>query len=1196
MSRIHFIRLRHGLLPIILLTTVCQAQDLNGGASKLSDLNRAIGLSRPLSQPALDWPKAKKILKVGVSTPDNPPFTITNSNHELQGISAEYLLALQRALSITIELRTFPSRELAFAALNRGEIDLVETSTEAEAQKYGAVLSDEYAFTHLALYSKTGTLLNINLDQPDAQITTTDGGLISDEILKEFRNTTIVQLHSPLHAISAVLDGRAQAYLGDTVGTSYLINQSFNNQLVKNTEVENTDKGIGFALRREDVLLKEILDQHLRTLSRCQKTNAINWWVPSSRCSNENHQPPWTEQERNLFNQNRTFTLSISEDLAPYAFFDSLGQFSGSMSDILELIRLKSGLKFNIVRAHSVHSAISELKQHEVDLTLAAITEERQQQLLYTQPIFSTPYAFITQTSQSDDIVLSSSDQRTIALPKSDALEVHIKRNYPSITILHADNLAEALNLVRDGAVDFTIASTNQARYYLAYKYEHDLKMSGIFSESTANMAIVANQNNPELISIIQKALLTIPPREIAQITGRWRANAATDNLYWEGVSLRIYQALSALSILLLITGAWIIILRKNIFKKATIRQKLQLRLSLMQNMINSIPHPVYVKDREGVLLLFNTSYAHTFDPTADSTTPIEALVVRLLDESLYAQWQSAYAHVLNNGVAVSSDQSLVLPDKTLEIFHWIEPLRDDEGIIGLVCGWLDIGDRLRILEELRQAKASADSANNSKSIFLATMSHEIRTPMNAIIGMLEIVLTRDKSSTPNREAIQVAHDSARSLLELLGSILDISSIESGEIHLHLQETTLRQVMKPVLAMFKEAAQHKHLSLTTDFDACIDIGVAVDTLKIRQVLSNLLSNAIKFTESGGVSVTLNSPRQTDDSMTWVLTVTDTGQGIAETEMATLFSPFSRTTITPNSGAGLGLSICHSLSQIMGGELQINSLAGHGTCITLTISVAKAHLVEPAEVSDQVIVSTSTTPLNVLIAEDHPPSLKLLKEQVELLGHTPILARNGLDALFQWEDCEVDVMITDCNMPELDGKGLTREIRALEVQMRTRPCTIIGVTASTLKEDLQANLDAGMNHCLIKPVNLAQLAQYLPVYADAPQIEAIESGAGFRALLTKDQRKGITEDLIASNQADSQVLEVALASADHAALKACAHRLKSSAQLIPSQKLLQLCNALEDELHDPIDNAALEQVIRDTVAKLQTLNQGLQEQE
>lgn len=1158
------------LLFLVLVGQCLQpAQAVTNDRRDLSELNRVIDLPVQLDAQAVAWLKEKKNLTVGVTFPDYPPFTITDSSNKLQGITAEYLTGLQSALQVNINIRRFASREQAFAELRNGGIDMVDTSTKAEANKYSADLTNGYAFTRIALYSKSGSLLNLDLSMPDLKISTTQGGLVSDEILNTFRNATIVKYASPLEAISSISSGDAQVYLGDTVTTSYLANQSFGNQLVTNLMVEGAEEPIGFAIRPQDVELKRIIDLSFATQRPCQQSDTIEWWVHTIRCAGSDFQKLLSKDEKQLVDSNKTFTIAISEDMAPYAFFDMKEQFSGSMSDILELVRLESGLKFKVMRSHSSASAIHELDSKQVDLSLLVQTEGTQYPYLLTHPIFSTPYTFISRADQPTVSALNLDASKIIAIPESDPLITYIQKNHPQVKIILTDTIADSFNKVRDGSANFTITSINQARYYLSYKYENSLKIAGFFSPLTANMTIAANLDNALLISVVKKSLARISPNEISMISGRWRANSATDKLYWEGINIRTYQILSALFILLLITGIWIVFLRKTIFKRSIERKNLQTRLALKQNMVNSIPHPISVRDRNGALALFNTSYVRSFISNAD-----EAINSEILDgavsPTMFKKWQAHYADVVRTGSAISFDQTLPTPNGNLEIYHWIEPLRDqDEKVIGVVSGWLDIGNRLQILEELRQAKDAADKANNSKSFFLATMSHEIRTPMNAIIGMLELALTRDHSDIKNRDAIAVAHSSALGLLELLGSILDVSSIESGHTQLHLEPTTWRKALEPVVNIFQGPARQKNLSVSFDLGGYGDIAVLMDKLKIRQILSNLLSNAIKFTKVGKVSVVLDC-KSNAGTFNFVLRVKDTGTGIAEEEKAALFTPFQRTTVNPNSGAGLGLSICKSLSEIIGGDLEVTSVLGEGTCVSVSLSAQPSELGISATKEPPTVIKRATS-LRILIAEDHLPSLTLLKEQLELLGHTPIISHNGLEALFSWEDTEIDMLITDCNMPELSGMGLTTEIRNREKSIGVRPCTIIGLTASARKVDISECIDAGMNHCLIKPVSIAQLKNFVPDLREQQRSASDPlTPSNFLLNLPDHKKNAMLQELISTNRSDYRALSDAFESEDVNKMHDTLHRLKSSAGIMNSSELRAICESLDSALKSPMD--------------------------
>ena len=1159
------------LAALLLIVLVRHSFAMTATAVQLSNVGQNIGFSAPVTEQEHQWLEGKKVVRLGVSSPNFPPFTITTAKNELEGISADNLYGLQKKLGIHFDILRFDNRARAFDALRRGEIDLVDAVTPAEAREYGSGLTAEYTYTRVALYSKTGSLLSLDLKNLASVIATTKDGFVSDLAFSKFRNTTIKSYQSPYEAIAAVLDGSAEAYLGDTVSTSYLINQTFNNQLVTNLTVENTDTPISFGVMPSNHVLETIISRQLRTRSRCQKVDMVNWWVSTLKCYNGEFLHLLSDEEKALLSRNTTFKIAVSEDLAPYALFDTSGQFGGSMSDFLELVRLSSGLNFEVIRTRSVHDAQVLLDNGSAQLSILSETRSRDKKYLFTQPIITTPYTVITRTSDYDNFDLSDSNLKTIALPRSDALEEFIKQRYPNLNLISTDNIADALNMVRDAKADYTVTSANQARYYLSYKYENTLKTSGVLPGVNALIGVAGTMDNPQLISIIEKALMKISPNEAAVIAGRWRANAATDNMYWEGLSLRVYQGLSVLFVLLLATCIWIVYLRKIIFKKSTTRKVLQDRLSLVQNIVNSIPQPIYVRDREGQLLLFNTAYAQSISANATHNTHAR-LLDSLLNQPTLALWQQDYAHVVATGEAVAKDQQWVLDDLALDIYHWIQPLRDDrKHIIGVVCGWLDISDRSRMLEQLRQAKADADKANSAKTVFLATMSHEIRTPMNAMIGMLELALTPDRSPEKNRESIQIAHESSLSLLQLLGGILDISSIEAGQTQLHLQATHLKDIVDSVVDVFQVSAEKKGLWINTQFDDYALHVAGFDRLKVKQVLTNLISNAIKFTESGGLIIRVAGKALEKGSFEFVISVQDTGRGIPPSEMATLFIPFSQVNISQNSGAGLGLSIAQSLSRIMGGDLQVDSVLGSGTTMTFKGIAVDASLVLATPSTLHAPAST-TRRLNILIVDDHVPSLKLLQEQIQLLGHLPLIAHDGLEALFKWEDHEVDMVITDCNMPELDGIGLTEEIRKLEQQFKSKPCTIIGVTASARAEDMRAYLKAGMNVCLLKPVSLPLLRQHIPVLATTGQPE------GYLGDISDSAQQAIMAELVISNRKDLLTLQACLTAFDLEGMANTAHKLKGSARLMQSDVLWNHCQALEYALSGQPEPAELERLV------------------
>ncbi|NMY18621.1 hybrid sensor histidine kinase/response regulator, partial [Pseudomonas sp. WS 5019] len=182
---------------------------------------------------------------------------------------------------------------------------------------------------------------------------------------------------------------------------------------------------------------------------------------------------------------------------------------------------------------------------------------------------------------------------------------------------------------------------------------------------------------------------------------------------------------------------------------------------------------------------------------------------------------------------------------QTITAYHWILPFRNNAGEVkGIIAGWIDISERERLLVELKDAKQDAEKANRAKTTFLATMSHEIRTPMNAVVGMLELALTRADQGHWEREPVEVAYDSAHSLLTLIGDILDVAKIESGRLTLLPERAHLRELVESVARVFDGLARQKALELRLEIEADAACDVLIDPLRFKQILSNLVSNAI----------------------------------------------------------------------------------------------------------------------------------------------------------------------------------------------------------------------------------------------------------------------------------------------------------------------------------------------------------------
>lgn len=433
---------------------------------------------------------------------------------------------------------------------------------------------------------------------------------------------------------------------------------------------------------------------------------------------------------------------------------------------------------------------------------------------------------------------------------------------------------------------------------------------------------------------------------------------------------------------------------------------------------------------------------------------------------------------------------------------------------------------------------------------------------------MLELTLKRADQGHLDRPAIEVAYNSAKDLLELIGDILDIARIESGRLSLAPERVNLREVIESVVRVFDGLARQKTLSLLLEFKPDLDdTEVLIDPLRFKQVLSNLVSNAIKFTEHGQVKIKVEvMPTQLPLQVEMKLVVEDTGIGISRDDQMRLFEPFAQADNSgqlARSGAGLGLVICRSLCAMMGGQLSLSSVPMVGTQVHVSLTMTRLQSV--LAVDELKPEAPATAPvLNVLVVDDHPANRLLMCQQLGYLGHQFTAAQNGSAGFQAWRQEHFDLVIADCNMPIMNGYELSRSIREYEQREQLTPCVVLGFTANAQPEEKLRCAEAGMNDCLFKPISLTALERQLAGVTPKPPGLILDLG-NFEALTGADPHmsRRLLEELLSSSRRDrEEMLALIAAQASPQDITEQAHKIKGAARIVQASALASQCEAIE----------------------------------
>ncbi|BAZ13015.1 multi-sensor hybrid histidine kinase [Calothrix sp. NIES-4071] len=497
----------------------------------------------------------------------------------------------------------------------------------------------------------------------------------------------------------------------------------------------------------------------------------------------------------------------------------------------------------------------------------------------------------------------------------------------------------------------------------------------------------------------------------------------------------------------------------------------------LLRSILENTPGFVLVKDRQGRHIAVNLNLANFFGK------PIEDIIgkddTELLPPEVAREVMAKDQQIIATGIAETYEEEVTNGVDNATYLTTKAPWRDAHGnILGIIAITRDITERKQFEIALARAKQAAEAANYAKSEFLANMSHELRTPLNGILGYAQILQRSKNLHSDERSKIDVIYKCGSHLLTLINDILDLSKIEAQKVEIMPTDFHFPAFLQGVAEMCRIRAELKGIQFHYQIASELPIGVSADEKRLRQVLINLLSNAIKFTDVGSVTFTVSYA--TVEKIRFE--VRDTGIGIAQENLQTIFQPFEQAgeRRRQTEGTGLGLAISQKIVELMGSTIQVQSELGVGSIFWFDVNLPEAlEWVKTSQTDDngQIIGIKDAHP-KLLIIDDKWENRSVLANLLSPIGFEVAEATNGEEGLHKVLEFQPDIIITDLLMPKLDGFGLIIQLRESQKFKYVKNIPIIVSSASVFETDRCRSLEVGGNDFLPKPIQAIDLFQTL----------------------------------------------------------------------------------------------------------------------
>lgn len=1011
-------------------------------------------------------------IRVGLPLPAVRPYEVIGDDGAVTGIHAEMLGYVARALGLRLRPVLLPDFVSLLQAAERREIDLVMTlGFTPDRARY---LAYTLGVTPLpgALFARTSTPAQpaSETDIERARFAVERGFQANHFIRRQFPHAQILSVETTDQALRAVAEGRADYYLGALLTTIDWLSRT----PVPGIEVRRLmNYGTGyyhFAVRKDWAPLAAVLNKAISAL-RVQGVGGPEspaWRAAAASLPGGVPMPQplrLDAGELALLSQRPVWRVGAVRGLPLLNHLEPDGQHTGIAAEATEQVARRLGVGIQVVGFDSVGLMLDALRRGEIDLVpFLTRTPEREREFAYSIPYVDMPYVIVARSDAPLYWSLDSLRGRRLALALQHPLRPLLRQRYPDIGLVDVADGNAALDAVADRLADAAVEVKLFANLRINGDGDDRLRTVAVVDELPAQFHFATLAADAARLALVDRALADIPPDERLRMRRRWVAVDLDPPFPWRRWRPALLTAATSLLLLAAASGWWM----RRLAREAAARRRSEQRLLDIAANVPAVAFR-YVFDAAG-----QPPRAAWVSPRAPELLGLQPAADRTLLAALDAHADIAPAEAL----AADEQRALAGDGRLQRSFGYRHP---DGRRLWLSCEAVRTpaeGSRLAWTGYLvdaskeHQLQQQLVQAAQSRNLMLAAASHELRAPAHMLALALQ-ALTPQGLPPVQQRALRCARDAVETLSQLLSDVLDAARFDGAPLRLQARDFDLRELLSRIGESAAAHAASKGLAFEVSVDPALPACIHLDPLRLRQVIVNLLSNAIKYNvPQGRVTLSLSRVQPGPEAAQGLLVeVADTGPGIDAALQERLFTPFaSARWAAPREGSsGLGLTISRQLAQAMGGRLTLHSAPGQGTRISVLLPL-RAAAAPPDRAARQGVV---------LVCDDDATSRMLLVQLLQARGFEVEEAEQAEAALERCRRGGVAALITDLQMPGLDGLGLLRRLHAeAAAGLLSLPARVV-----CSGDSADADADAGplrdlADARLVKPVDLALLLQTL----------------------------------------------------------------------------------------------------------------------